>query len=70
MLASFLAYVANHFKINVKIVRLDNGTEIVNSTCSSLSQSKGIQHQKSMVYTPQQNGGVERKHRHLLDTAC
>lgn len=29
----------------------------------------GILHQKSMTYTPQQNGVVERKHRHLLDTA-
>ncbi|GKE01523.1 retrovirus-related pol polyprotein from transposon TNT 1-94, partial [Tanacetum coccineum] len=47
----------------------DNGTEIVNVACSSLFMSKGILHQKSMVYTPQQNGVVERKHRHLLDTA-
>ncbi|GJY06414.1 copia protein, partial [Tanacetum coccineum] len=42
---------------------------IVNVACSSLFMSKGILHQKSMVYTPQQNGVVERKHRHLLDTA-
>ncbi|GKA19576.1 retrovirus-related pol polyprotein from transposon TNT 1-94 [Tanacetum coccineum] len=61
LLVSFLAYLANHFN--------GNGTETVNATCSSLFQSKGILHQKSMVYTPQQNGRVERKHRHLLDTA-
>ncbi|GJX27564.1 retrovirus-related pol polyprotein from transposon TNT 1-94 [Tanacetum coccineum] len=30
---------------------------------------KGILHQKSITYTPQQNRVVERKHRHLLDTA-
>lgn len=30
---------------------------------------KGIIHQKSIPGNPQQNGRVERKHRHLLDTA-
>ncbi|GJW81111.1 retrovirus-related pol polyprotein from transposon TNT 1-94 [Tanacetum coccineum] len=69
LLVSFLAYVTNHFKTSVKIIRSDNGTEIVNAACNSLFMSKGILHHRSMAYTPQQNGVVERKHRHLLDTA-
>ena len=32
-------------------------------------QSKGILHQRSCPYTPQQNGVVERKHKYLLETA-
>ncbi|GJS00902.1 retrovirus-related pol polyprotein from transposon TNT 1-94 [Tanacetum coccineum] len=45
-------------------IRSDNGPKI-SSTCSSLFQSKGILHQKSMVYTPQQNG----RERESIDTA-
>ncbi|GJX37369.1 retrovirus-related pol polyprotein from transposon TNT 1-94 [Tanacetum coccineum] len=52
-----------------KVVRSDNGTEIVNKTCASFFQAHGVLHQKSIAHTPQQNGRVERKHRHLLDTA-
>ncbi|GJX03535.1 NSP-interacting kinase 1-like protein [Tanacetum coccineum] len=52
-----------------KIVRSDNGTKIVNATCASFFQSKGVLHQMSMAYIPQQNGRVERKHRNLLDIA-
>jgi len=35
---------------------------------STYFQSKGIIHDSSCVYTPQQNGVIERKNRHLLNT--
>ena len=66
---AFLAYVTKQFGISVKTIRSDNGTEIVQQSCTSLFTSLGIVHQRSIPGNPQQNGRVERKHRHLLDTA-
>ena len=48
--------------------RSDNGGEFLNATCCDLFMSHGIVHQISCPYTPQQNGVVERKQRHLLET--
>ncbi|GJS20261.1 retrovirus-related pol polyprotein from transposon TNT 1-94 [Tanacetum coccineum] len=64
-----VAYIANHFNAKPKFIRPDNGTEIVNGECLAYLRKQGIVHQKSMVYTSQQNATVERKHKHLLDTA-
>ncbi|GJT34972.1 retrovirus-related pol polyprotein from transposon TNT 1-94 [Tanacetum coccineum] len=64
-----MAYIGNYFDAKPKFLRSDNGTEIVNSECLAYLRKHGIVHQKSMVYIPQQNAIVERKHRHLLDTA-
>ena len=63
----FLAYIKNQFNAALKCFRSDNGTEFL--ALSSLFMSKGIIHQKSCVYTPQQNGVVERKHQHILNVA-
>lgn len=68
-LETFFHYVHTHFNTSVKNLRSDNGSEYLSTTCSNLLQSRGISHQLSMTYTLQQNGVVERKHRHLLDTA-
>ncbi|GAB2269349.1 hypothetical protein Dimus_038770 [Dionaea muscipula] len=65
--ATFLHYVQNHFHATPRFVRTDNGTEF--NKCHEFFLREGIVHQRSMPYTPQQNGIVERKHRHLLDTA-
>ena len=51
------------------MIRIDNGTEFINSTLLEFFASKGILLQRSIVKTPQQNRVAERKHRHLLDIA-
>ncbi|XP_019085423.1 PREDICTED: uncharacterized protein LOC109126372 [Camelina sativa] len=55
------------FGMIVKTVCSDNGTAFM--CLSSYFQQQGIVHQTSYVGTPQQNGRVERKHRHILNVA-
>uniref|UniRef100_A0A803NB22 Integrase catalytic domain-containing protein n=1 Tax=Chenopodium quinoa TaxID=63459 RepID=A0A803NB22_CHEQI len=55
--------------IRYQVIRSDNGTEIIQEAYAVLFASKGVIHQKSIPGTPEQNGRVERKHRHLLETA-
>ena len=49
----------------MKILRSDNGIEFMCLTKYFVEH--GILHQTSCVGTPQQNGSVERKHRHILN---
>lgn len=69
VLESFLAMVRNHFNAHVKVFRSNNGSKFVNSIIHALLSSLGILHQKSCVYTPQQNGMVECMHKMLLNSA-
>ena len=69
VLRNFFQLVSTQFGKRVKVLRSDNGTEFVNSNCHALFTSLGIVHQKKCVYTPQQNGVVERKNRYLLELA-
>ncbi|XP_010436367.1 PREDICTED: uncharacterized protein LOC104720097 [Camelina sativa] len=65
VLKNFLAFVHRQFNKQVKIVRSDNVTEFL--CLRKFFDSQGIIHQTSCVATPQQNGRVERKHRHILN---
>ncbi|XP_010451547.1 PREDICTED: uncharacterized protein LOC104733681 [Camelina sativa] len=51
----------------IKTVRTDNGTKFM--CLSPYFRANGIVHQTSCVAMPQQNGRVERKHRHILNVA-
>ncbi|CAM8970229.1 unnamed protein product [Rhodiola kirilowii] len=61
--------IKTQFGKQIKIFRTDNGSEFFNHTLSQFLSAEGCIHQSSCVYTPQQNGVVERKHRHLLEVA-
>jgi hypothetical protein len=57
----------NQSGYKVKALRTDNGGEYVNSTLTTYLKSKGIQHQPTMPYTPEQNGKAERLNRTLIE---
>ncbi|KAG7558923.1 Ribonuclease H-like superfamily [Arabidopsis thaliana x Arabidopsis arenosa] len=67
ILQKFIVMALRQFNKQVKIVRSDNGTEFM--SLKAYFAENGIIHQTSCVYTPQQNGRVERKHRHILNIA-
>ena len=53
----------------VKGLRADNATDFLNRELSDFFKSKGIIHQTSCPYTPQQNGLAERKIGDIVDKA-
>lgn len=70
LIKAFVTLIQNQFKKTVKIIRTDDACELGSSNEGvQYFQSKGIIHQKSTPYCPQQNGLVERKHRHILEVA-
>ncbi|PKI71938.1 hypothetical protein CRG98_007666 [Punica granatum] len=50
-------------------VRSDNGSEFMSRVIQDYFSDNGIIHHTSCTDTPQQNGRVERKHRHILNVA-
>ncbi|KAL5857492.1 hypothetical protein ACOSQ3_004950 [Xanthoceras sorbifolium] len=66
---TFFHMVENQFQTKISILRSDNGTEFFNQHLSSFLTENDIQHQSTCRNTPQQNGIVERKNRHLLEVS-
>ncbi|KAL2931658.1 Retrovirus-related Pol polyprotein from transposon RE1 [Bienertia sinuspersici] len=63
----FFAMISCQFETHVKYVRSDNGTEF--KCMIPFFEASGIIFQTSCINTPQQNGRVERKHKHILNVA-
>ncbi|KAL0398049.1 UNVERIFIED_CONTAM: Retrovirus-related Pol polyprotein from transposon RE1 [Sesamum calycinum] len=61
--------ILTQFDKMIKVVRTDNGLEFLSEQCQSFFLTKGVIHHKTCPYSPQQNGVVERKHKHLLQIA-
>jgi len=70
ILQSFIHMVERQFNSNIKIIRTDYAFELGSGKLQyEFFISKGIVQQTTCVHTPQQNGIVERKHKHLLETS-
>lgn len=64
----FHAYIVAHYQAQVQFLQSDGGGEYISRMFKDFLASKGILHQLSCPYTPQQNGLAERKNRHLIET--
>jgi transposase InsO family protein len=67
VLKKFLKRAQNKFDAKVKRIRSDNDTEFKNTQVEDYLGEKGIKHEFSTPYTPQQNGVAERKNRTLIE---
>lgn len=65
VLKEYFLWLRSNFYKNVKIVRNDNGTEFM--CLKPLFLKNVIVHKITIAGTPQQNGKVERHHRHILN---
>ena len=68
-LIDFYKMVKTQFEKNIKKIRCDNGGEFTSNKLMNFYADQGIILETTCPHTTQQNGVVERKHRHLLETA-
>nr|KAJ0214683.1 hypothetical protein LSAT_V11C400195050 [Lactuca sativa] len=68
-LIDFYKMVKTQFGVQIKRIRTEIGGEFVSNNMRDFYAQEVIVLETSCPHTPQQNGVVERKHRHLLETA-
>ena len=65
----FEAEVTMETDLKIKAIRTDNGGEYVSDNFKRFLKQKGIRHEPTIPYTPQQNGIAERLNRTLVESA-
>ncbi|KAI3767848.1 hypothetical protein L2E82_18277 [Cichorium intybus] len=66
---NFIKQIEILLRKQVRMIRSDNGTEFKNKILDDFLVNKGITHNFSAPYTPQQNGVVERRNRSLCEAS-
>lgn len=59
--------VENQTGKKIKTLRTDNGDEFCNKRLGKLPHDSGIEHQRTVPFTPEQNGQAERLNRSILE---
>lgn len=65
----FKAHVEKQTGRKIKVIRTDNGREYVNREFCNFLREEGIVHQRTVPYSPQQNGLAERANRTIVERA-
>ncbi len=67
---NFKTMVEKEKGVSIKCLRFDGGGEYFSNEFSEYLKEHGIQRKYSCSYSPQQNGVVERKNKHIVEIAC
>lgn len=66
---AFKIAVRNRFGRPIKVLRTDRGREYVNNEMKRYLEKKGIEHEMTAPFTPEQNGKAERNNRTIVECA-
>jgi transposase InsO family protein len=66
---TFARRVQREYNSPIVKIRSDNGSEFKNMNIEDWCDKEGVKHEFSAIYTPQQNGVVERKNKTLITLA-
>jgi transposase InsO family protein len=66
LFTQFFQMIKTQYNIVVRAIRSDNGGEYIYDDFRSQFNQKGILQQLTCPHTPEQNGVVERKKRHIM----
>ncbi len=65
----FVALAENHTGKTIKTIRSDNGGEYTSNEFERFCKTRGIIHETTVPYNPEQNGVAERMNRTLMESA-
>lgn len=68
LFCQFKAQIENLLSVKIKILQSGGGKEFMSKTFQSFLTQNEMTHRISCPHTPQQNGSVERKHCHIVET--
>ena len=66
-LEEFIPWFKNQTGHKIKVFRTDRGKEDLNNAVKAITDKYGIKHEKTVGYTPQQNGSAEREFQTLMN---
>lgn len=64
---TFIKRVENETGKKIKTLRTDNGLEFITIEIRNKTEENGIRHEKTVSYSPEQNGRAERENRILVE---
>jgi len=68
-LKEFMKFYEKQWGERLMCLRSDNGTEFVNKEVTRICTLNGVKHQRTVPYSPQQNGVAERMNRIIVEKA-